>query len=211
MKEVIVMDANPLKLVAPRSPGLNAKTLVSLVAPVVMEDNDNGESKEKDKNIKNLLAEYGAIDPADMEVEQGVEQPILVKRGRGRPPGSKTKDRMQSAAQNKLVQLNHDPIEKLVIINRKIDYQLRVMEHIRDCEIKAEAAGRKHVTKNGVRFSPVAYMELLSLQERLNANLMRYKYARVPETVKLDTEDLPLFQINLTTNQPLEKDITNDQ
>ena len=89
-------------------------------------------------------------------------------------------------SQEMLDQLQHDPIEELVKIHDRLERSLEIMEGIRDGKYKG-------------RFSPEYYNQTLMLLQKNNADLLRYKYARVSETVRVENENVPVLSIQLTT------------
>jgi hypothetical protein len=117
------------------------------------------------------------------------EQPEWSKNKGGRPKGSLTPGSKASIA--KLRQLGFDPIEALVHQYNKVQEELAEMETLKT---------RPRVYTDGTtqRFSSMAYANLLTVSTKLAADLLRYGYARVPETVNVETRELPQLTINLT-------------
>ena len=88
-----------------------------------------------------------------------------------------------SKSVDKLVELQFDPIAKMVATYERIDREIDVMLYDEDGEPKR-------------RFSQVAFASLLSIQQKISNDLMRYGYQRVPEVVEQgNTTQMP---INIT-------------
>lgn len=99
------------------------------------------------------------------------------------------------AASRKMAQMNFDPLEKLIKLYQKIQGEVIWMESLKEGSV---------VKKDGTthRYSKTAHAELLNQQQRLLTELMRFGYARVPETVNIETNELPSPVINLTPKSP---------
>lgn len=117
-----------------------------------------------------------------------IEQPRL--RG-GRQVGST--NRHSAAAVVKLRQLGFDPIENLVTLYHKIEKEIKDMEDLK-------SGAKVQLKKDGsvVRYSSMAHATLLGLQQKLVQDLMRYGYARVPESMTVDLPKPEGLVINLT-------------
>ena len=72
----------------------------------------------------------------------------------------------------KLEELGFDPIEKLVTFYNQLEMDIYHLTHTEDDKPRA-------------KFSQMAYVQLLNIQRQVNADLLRYKYARVPETTEV--------------------------
>jgi hypothetical protein len=96
----------------------------------------------------------------------------------GRVAGQK--NRFSPSSVRKLAQLGFDPIEHMVKLYDEVDQDIAAL-------------------KRKPRFSDVALAGLLSVKQKITADLMRYGYARVPETLQLENKELPKVTINLTT------------
>lgn len=99
------------------------------------------------------------------------------------------------AASRKLALMNFDPLEKLVKLYERIQGEIQWMERLKDATL---------ITKDGTthKYSKMAHHALLAQQQKLLNDLMRYGYARVPETVHIETSELPSPIINLTPKSP---------
>jgi len=89
---------------------------------------------------------------------------------------------------NRLKKLGFEPIEQLVLLHERLE-----REHEYHCSLRDG-------TNTGpvrVRYSLVAHTALLSQLEKVASQLLRYRWARVSETVVLDTGELPAFNIHL--------------
>lgn len=122
------------------------------------------------------------------ENAQLIEQPPEPKKKRGRVPG--TMLRHNKSAVKRLQELGFDPLEELIKlfdrVNEEIDDMLALKE-----------APKKLTDGTFRRFSQMAYASLIATQQKLSNDLMRYGYARVPETVIVEKE-IPRPVINLT-------------
>jgi hypothetical protein len=118
----------------------------------------------------------------------------------GHPVGTKIVRAGSHDAARRLQQMNFDPLEKLVKQYQKISGDLIWMESLRNDPV---------TTKSGFvhRYSKEAHIQLLTLQQKLLNDLMRYGYARVPETIIAEPPELPGITINLT---PSTKEITDE-
>lgn len=116
--------------------------------------------------------------------EQLIEQPEIPKNLRTRA----AKYTVRSTT--RLRQLGFDPLEKMVKLYEKISGEIIWMERLRD---------KTQINKDGSerRYSPMTHANLLTLQQKLITDLMRYGYARVPETV-IEEKPLHGITINLT-------------
>lgn len=127
---------------------------------------------------------------------------LVVPRGVGRPKRDKKKMRKKLAgcdsSSDKLKVLKHDPLEELVKLHTSLKGSKKYMEEVRD-------------GKREGKFSAMWYADCLAQIERVNAGLMRYRYARVSETVKVEAVQLPAFGITLTTKETYDhmNDITD--
>jgi len=101
----------------------------------------------------------------------------------------------------KLKALNHDPMDHLVSLARRLEKELWIQEQIRDGKYLVLNAKEEMVP---LRYSGVTHAAMLQQYEKVNNDLLRYKYARVPESVDVnihkpeplkiilsDTVDLP--------------------
>ena len=117
-----------------------------------------------------------------------VQQPLEPSR-RGRKPGQTP--RHTKLAVVRLAELGFDPIEKLVDLYHEISKEITELEQLKTNPL---------VLKNGDtrRYSSMAHAQLITTQQKLINDLMRYGYARVPETVNVRPEAPPPLVINLT-------------
>ena len=117
-----------------------------------------------------------------------IQQPVE-KVHRGRKPGAVA--RHSKSAVVRLHELGFDPIEELVKLYREVTKEIEEMQVLKTTPF---------MCKNGDvrRYSSMAHAQLLATQQKLSNDLMRYGYARVPETVNVK-QDIPLgMTINLT-------------
>lgn len=99
-------------------------------------------------------------------------------------------------SKNKLKKLDFDPIEKLVNLYDKLEKENEFYLKLR------EAGNAIQIDDNGnevkrIRYSYVGHTNVLSQLEKVSSQLLRYRYARVPETVNIDSEHIPSFNIHL--------------
>lgn len=119
-----------------------------------------------------------------------VQQPVEVPGNRrGRKPGSVT--RHSKSAVVRLAELGFDPIEKLVQLYHDITREIEELDALKMTPL---------MLKNGDvrRYSSMAHAQLITTQQKLINDLMRYGYARVPETVNVKPEAPKGITINLT-------------
>lgn len=117
-----------------------------------------------------------------------VQQPLEPSR-RGRKPGQTP--RHTKLAVVRLAELGFDPIEKLVELYHEISKEIAELERLKTNPL---------LLKNGDtrRYSSMAHAQLITTQQKLINDLMRYGYARVPETVNIKPEAPKGITINLT-------------
>ena len=101
----------------------------------------------------------------------------------GRPKGYKNIH--SKKASQKLSELGFDPLEKLVELHDKIE------SAIQDLMFDADGNPRE-------KFSSMAHSQLVATQAKVVSDLLRYGYARVTETVELQSRQHIPVQINLT-------------
>ena len=118
-----------------------------------------------------------------------IKQPDVPSNYKGRKPGSVT--RHNKSAVVKLYELGFDPIEKLVQLYRDISKEIEELDTLKLHPV---------MLPNGEvrRYSSMTHAQLLATQQKLINDLMRYGYARVPETVNVKTETPKGITINLT-------------
>lgn len=102
------------------------------------------------------------------------------------------------ASAKKLHELKFDPLEAMVKLYDKLLEEEKIYCTIRD--------GKRHmVTQDGkvrsVKYSAVSHASILSQLEKVAADLLRYKYGRVPETVDVAHHDVGGLIINLGVDQ----------
>lgn len=85
----------------------------------------------------------------------------------------------------KLNSLSFDPIQRLVNLHDRIDKEIYELQYMQD-----GTARRK--------FSQVAFVQLMGIQQKISADLMRYGYARVQEVQKVEAATLEPIKIILT-------------
>ncbi len=119
-----------------------------------------------------------------------VQQPPEPKKdGRGRKPGQP--NRFSKSSVTKLSEMGFDPLEKLVELYEQIVLELQDMEFLKLNPVVLENGDTR-------RYSGMAHAQLLTTQQKLLNDLMRYGYARVAETVTVKQDALPGITINMT-------------
>lgn len=94
--------------------------------------------------------------------------------------------RVQRDSVRKLLELDFDPIEKMVELYHQLEVEMY--------EMRFEADGTPK------RYNSVAYAQLLQTKNKVVSDLMRYGYGRVPETTVTEHRDLPPLLVKLTHN-----------
>ncbi len=97
----------------------------------------------------------------------------------------------------RLKKLGFDPIEKLVNLYNKLEKENEFY-----CKLR-EVGQLEQIDNNGdtvrtIRYSHIAHTNILSQLEKVSSQLLRYRYARVPETVNLESNHIPALNINLS-------------
>ena len=105
-------------------------------------------------------------------------------RSRGRAVGDT--NRYSKDSVRRLAVLGYDPMEEMVNLAWELKQEAQ--------EIKYHPDGSKKE-----RYSQMALAANYATQQKLINDLMRYGYARVPESLNLEPKDLPAININLTT------------
>ena len=105
-------------------------------------------------------------------------------RRTGRPTGSV--NIASRRASKRLEELGFDPISEMVALHDEIAKQLDEMVSAIDSE------------GNPKQYSQIAYSNLLATKQRCVTELMRYGYARAPESTLAESKQMPALQINLT-------------
>jgi hypothetical protein len=125
---------------------------------------------------------------ADNDPTVNIEQPPE-PRHKGRKPGAVA--RHNKSAVIRLAELGFDPLEKLVQLYGEITTEINELNELKT---------NPKVLKNGDirRYSSMAHAQLITTQQKLINDLMRYGYARVPETVNIKPEAPKGITINLT-------------
>lgn len=101
----------------------------------------------------------------NMVQEEGIAQP---KSGyAGRPPG--TKNKWSTSARKRLEELGFDPIQKMIDLYDQLEGQIFAIQFYPD--------GTKRE-----KVSALALSNMVSTQQKIANDLMRYGYARAPET-----------------------------
>jgi len=96
---------------------------------------------------------------------------------------------------NKLEQLGFDPMEKLVAVYNRLEREDIMLTKIRDADEVHMVKDGKKVGKK--RYSSVAHTTVLGHMKDIGTDLLRYKYARVPEGEGVEKE-IPKINIKLT-------------
>ena len=99
------------------------------------------------------------------------------------------------AASRYMAQHNFDPLDKLMKLYEKVSGEIIWMEGLKNGSL---------VCKDGTvhKYSKMAHSTLLNTQQKLLNDLMRYGYSRIPETITVETQEMPRPVINLTPRSP---------
>jgi hypothetical protein len=111
-------------------------------------------------------------------------RPVPAIRRTGRPTGSVNIASRRAA--KKLEELGFDPIAEMIKLHDDINTQLEEMTTAVDED------------GNSRGYSQIAYSNLLSTKQKCVTELMRYGYARTPESTMGEGKPMPALQINLT-------------
>jgi GTP cyclohydrolase I len=110
-------------------------------------------------------------------------------------------------AQERLTELNFDPMTQLVATHQELLNEIEMMRNLREREIEQGIFGDK---KEGSRFSQFYYQSLFDKITNIEKELLRYGYSRVPETMNIREEkDLPIV-IQLSGQDEEEAEIVED-
>lgn len=104
-------------------------------------------------------------------------QPEEPKENRGRKKGTVLRYSRDSV--KRLAELGFDPIEKLVKLYEEINTEIAELQALKTTTQITGPNGE------GRRYSSMAHSALLVTQQKLINDLMRFGYARVPETVNV--------------------------
>jgi len=134
--------------------------------------------------------------------EEAVQPPVK----RGPPPGVPRRGSRDAA--RRLAQLNFDPIQEAVKLFDKISNEIEKMEMIRDGKVEGIMM---EDGKMRMRFSSMAYANLLILQQKTINDLIRYGYARVSETQILQQNTATPLLITMTKKGEVYNDLVDAQ
>lgn len=110
---------------------------------------------------------------------QAIRKKEAEKKPRGRPKGTTGITHIHSkAAVKKLEALGFDPIEKMIEMYNDIEEEI-------------------YTIKKSARPSQVAITNLISARQKIINDLMRYGYARTPETNELEVKETKPLEIKL--------------
>lgn len=129
------------------------------------------------------MEESGLCDP-NVDPKQPPE-----KLHKGRIAGST--NRFSKSSVQKLRELGVDPIEYQVEIYNEVCKEIKELQSLKDAP---------KVLRNGDtrRYSAMAHAQLLVIKQKIANDLMRYGYARTPETVNVKPAVPKGITINLT-------------
>jgi len=156
-----------------------------------------------EQELEDLIPLESGIAGADPTAS--MVQPEEPPEKRGRKPGSI--NRHSKAAIRRLAQCGFDPIVKMVKLYEQVEKEI-------DALVKLRSTGTAVIKADGTtaKYSFMAHAQLLTLQQKLVGDLLRYAYARVPETLQIDAPPPTGIVINLsgTPKQDI-KDITPEE
>lgn len=118
-----------------------------------------------------------------------IQQPDVLGNRRGRKLDSVTVYSKSAVA--RLAESGFDPIKKLVQLYEEINKEIADLENLKLRPVMLSNGDTR-------RYSSIAHAQLLTTQQKLINDLVRYGYARVPETVNVKPEVPPALVINLT-------------
>ena len=98
-------------------------------------------------------------------------------------------------SKRKLEELGHDPIERLVALHKHLISEEEKHRLMRDGLYTVIGKDGKEYR---ARYSPVAHVAVLSQIEKVNNDLIRYRYARIPETQQVEFDMPAGMVINMT-------------
>ena len=96
----------------------------------------------------------------------------------------------------KLRELAYDPIEKMVQLYERLVDEEALWARVRSGIETTLITGDDGKIRS-IRYSAVAHAAVLAQMNKVNSDLLRYGYGRVPETVNFDTPALPPMFIQL--------------
>jgi hypothetical protein len=109
---------------------------------------------------------------------------MMPSKKRGRIAGTKNRITAKSSLRT-LAKLGFDPIVEMVKLNDSLDAEMFLTRYDVNGELK-------------VKYSQMAYAQLLATKKALLTDLLRYSYARVSETVMIDDQRSTGLVVNLT-------------
>lgn len=118
-----------------------------------------------------------------------IQQPDVLGNRRGRKLDSVTVYSKSAVA--RLAESGFDPIKKLVQLYEEINKEIADLENLKLRPVMLSNGDTR-------RYSSIAHAQLLTTQQKLINDLVRYGYARIPETVNVKPEAPPPLVINLT-------------
>ena len=97
---------------------------------------------------------------------------------RALPPKKGAFKRDSVSAQLLMAELNFDPIQKLIDVYVNLEREIQIMEQVRDGTLV-------QITKSGgvLKYSPRVHYELYDKLITISEALLRYRYARVNESI----------------------------
>ena len=113
------------------------------------------------------------------------------------PPFGAIKRPGKVESRAKLKKLGFDPIEKLVNLYNKLEQENEFYCKLREVGQLQELDNMGEPIRT-VRYSHIAHTNILSQLEQVSSQLLRYRYARVPETINMESSKIPTLNINLT-------------
>lgn len=122
-----------------------------------------------------------------------IEQPKLSAEGL---PSEKRFAAGSQRSVARLRSLKFDPIERLVVLYQGLEKEDQYHRNVRDNIIVPLNARGKPVAYNAK-----AHSDVLAQMAKIGADLLRYNYGRVPETLNINPNSAPPVVINLTSNK----------
>jgi hypothetical protein len=121
-----------------------------------------------------------------------VEQPDFPRKPPNVPTVKKY-TRGSNNARRMLAQLQFDPIAQMIVAYQEVDKEIAEMNELKQVTMVREDGSVR-------KYSSMAHGQLLVLKQKIINDLLRYGYARIPESVNINSEKPSAFVLNLHTS-----------
>jgi len=108
-------------------------------------------------------------------------------------------------SRQRLAELKFDPIEKLVMLYKKLEEEDKWYVELRKAT-SVKVLGKDGKPQKTLRYSAVAHSTVLAQLEKIGNDLLRYGYGRVSETVNVNNQNPSPLLINLSGKKVIEHD-----